>query len=690
MPLLITPHAPAERVELDLTVEPNALCVRTSRASGEALRVATAGEPSVIRVTALDACGNGVMSTAGDRFDVFLWDVKRGRRVNPRDPRLPRAHSNTYDRHGDDAMSGVCGRPCILELEGCWQPHSVHELTYSCDLAGRFDLWIQYTDPTGVHRPLEVASPSQLEVVPNRADARGSSLLPEGSFGQMLAAAPTVTAGAELIVGVRVADRFGNSTMPRNGELRATMEGPGGSVDLSACLLVEASEEGLHTLRQQLKVSGDYTLNVTINGAHIIGSPLGPFSVCAAEPEGPYSLLVPPKEAPASQAPFTVTVLCRDRFGNAPALPELEAAVACGDVTARIDGGPARSAHTIRATGDHGSVELTILGEQLLSGHAFEAFQPHYSLSRSPFLSSIPRPSCPGRSWHAHTFSAHARITSMTAVQVSGYYRLNVWVGGLPLPTDACPHILEVHPSTLSPRPASRHSSPNRHGSPNRYDHISSDALTGPFSPSLGTPRAVLGSGCGATATLSPPRGTARDEPLIRADSTPRAASNGASPVSPAASSAASPWAVASPRALSAAERRRTLERRHSASGGLASHPFDHEGSSTRHVGGAWPRNNTSPRAWHGIAREATSEAHIQRSPRANTGSAAARTPKGNAKLGSSRTPPRTYRGRPLSTGDMVSLGRVLDRDLAAADPGKAIWSKGSSPRAWHLVDVTE
>jgi hypothetical protein len=41
-------------------------------------------------------------------------------------------------------------------------------------------------------------------------------------------------------VGVRVADRFGNSTMPRNGELRATMEGPGGSVDLSACLLVEA------------------------------------------------------------------------------------------------------------------------------------------------------------------------------------------------------------------------------------------------------------------------------------------------------------------------------------------------------------------------------------------------------------------------------------------------------------------
>ena len=205
MPLLITPHAPAERVELDLTVEANALCVRTSRASGEALRVATAGEPSVIRVTALDACGNGVMSTAGDRFDVFLWDVKRGRRVNPRDPRLPRAHSNTYDRHGDDAMSGVCGRPCILELEGCWQPHSVHELTYSCDLAGRFDLWIQYTDPTGVHRPLEVASPSQLEVVPNRADARGSSLLPEGSFGQMLAASPTLTAGAELIVGVRVA-----------------------------------------------------------------------------------------------------------------------------------------------------------------------------------------------------------------------------------------------------------------------------------------------------------------------------------------------------------------------------------------------------------------------------------------------------------------------------------------------------
>ena len=55
----------------------------------------------------------------------------------------------------------------------------------------------------------------------------------------------------------------------------------------------------------------------------------------------------------------------------------------------------------------------------------------------------------------------------------------------------------------------------------------------------------------------------------------------------------------------------------------------------------------------------------------------------------SPRTPPRTYRGRQLSTARISVMGRVLEGDLAgAADPGKAMWSKGASARAWHLVDV--
>ena len=132
----------------------------------------------------------------------------------------------------------------MLLFDSCWRSKGVHELVYGCSLAGRFELHLYYTDPAGAHRALQAASPSPLEVLPNRADARGSVLRPSGRFGQLVVSAgrssargrssvPTsasnavVTAGTDLNVSITVADRYGNPTMPATeGSFRSPSTGP--------------------------------------------------------------------------------------------------------------------------------------------------------------------------------------------------------------------------------------------------------------------------------------------------------------------------------------------------------------------------------------------------------------------------------------------------------------------------------
>ena len=110
-------------------------------------------------------------------------------------------------------------------------------------------------------------------------------------------------------------------------------------------------------------------------------------SVCPAPPDGETSILVPPPSAAVAHEPTTFVVQPRDRWGNPPPPAELEQAVAVGSVVARVDG-PSRPKCAVRARND-GSLDVTVL------------------------------------------------------VQLSGDYRLHVWIGGTQLP--ACPFPLRVH-----------------------------------------------------------------------------------------------------------------------------------------------------------------------------------------------------------------------------------------------------
>ena len=80
----------------------------------------------------------------------------------------------------------------------------------------------------------------------------------------------------------------------------------------------------------------------------------------ACPPEGYYSTIVIPRDAVA-KFPTAVIVRCRDRYGNPPALEDLQATIAAGAIVARFDG-PVRSVQytSIRAS-EGGEAILTFV-----------------------------------------------------------------------------------------------------------------------------------------------------------------------------------------------------------------------------------------------------------------------------------------------------------------------------------------
>lgn len=179
----------------------------------------------------------------------------------------------------------------------------------------------QYMDPSGRTSEL-LAIPSQLdgssspqdtlhsqllEVRPNVADCRTTTLVLEGpppACGHHI-----LTAGDMLCATVHVTDKFGNPTVPAEGELTIELRGPAGVTNLRA----EPCPDGtVHTLSEQMRTSGPYTLSASIGGALVSGSSIPKILVNAAPPEGTYSLLQLPATAVA-QRPASVLIHCRCR-----------------------------------------------------------------------------------------------------------------------------------------------------------------------------------------------------------------------------------------------------------------------------------------------------------------------------------------------------------------------------------------
>jgi hypothetical protein len=380
---------------LTLAVEPNDLCVRTTTVSGQ-LTAATAGEKAFIKVHGSDQFGNPVLPSPDVGFGISLRGKDSRRPVEMQcgqNATLAVPAAMATDSYAVGGAGGKLGeRLPRATLNGYWLSDGVFEMVYTCSGTGGYLLHLWYRDVEGHVHEL-ASSPQALDVGPATADARGSALLE----GQIRLAGQTLSAGTHLSAYVQVADRFGNAREPEPDELEVVLHGPNGSRKRLGLTAWQGRGEpfgsegelkgsGTFEVSKEVGVSGHYTLTALVFGEHVIGSPLE-FSICPAAPDGETSILVPPPTTAVAHEPVTFVVQPRDKWGNAPPPAELEQAVAVGSVVARVDG-PSRPKCAVRSRND-GSLDVTVLA------------------------------------------------------QLSGDYRLHVWVGGTQLP--ACPFPLRVH-----------------------------------------------------------------------------------------------------------------------------------------------------------------------------------------------------------------------------------------------------
>ena len=600
---------------LSLTVEPNDLCVQTSSVSGEALTSAVAGSRSVILIHGKDACGNAVPPLTQYGFGVTLWDKKRKQPVD--------AHTvgNGEATWGDEGK-------CDLTLTGGWKGEGVYELAYRCSLASSFDLHLWHTDASGETIELD-HSPHALEVQPNAADCRGSTLRLDGAHA--------LIAGEHTSAVIRVGDRFGNPTLPADGELKIVLVGPTGKRDVRARVL--SAQEGLYVC-EELHDAGQYTLSASIRGEHILGSPIQPVNVRAGPPNGEHCALVTPAPGAAVAHQRTIlTVHCRDRYGNKQTQAALEEAVASGDIVVRVDG-PARVPYSLTALSG-GAVQIAI------------------------------------------------------CAQISGDYRLSVWVGGTALQeTRLSPCHIRIEPPPFVRSSSSGNldlrSPPATPRSPTR------GPITPP-PPPHGTPLIIAPRSPRARST-SPPRATSppRDRSPPRADSPPGSTpSREASPerrvphqahptsqqlVDPAAPHPSKPPYSPPPRSgtllystsgtYSGRGYMPTSRPREPSSASYTPPPrpnanIGYTSSGIGHVGLGYmptsPRNgvrNTSPRSWHGLPKE-----YIEQQTERHDYQALYRASSGS-KVGTPRSAGRTRTRTMSARGFHTSPGRSLESQL--------------------------
>lgn len=385
------------RERVTLAVEPHELSLKKTKVSGD-LGKAVAGERAVVRVHGRDEYGNAILPTADVGFGISLRgkDSRRPVEMICGDDLDFKATEYYFVSGGGGAEGERLPR---ATLQGYWLSDGVFELVYTCSGAGFYLLHLWHRDAHNqVHELGD--SPHALEVRPAVPDARGSTLL-EGArrlHNQVLPAGTIMSAYAQ------VADRFGNSRDAPSHELEMSLVTPKLTKKLELHAWQgrassssggggggggELEASGTYEANDEVGTAGSYTLRATVLGADVVGSPMT-FQVIPGAPDGEHSTLVPPVRPMVAHEPAMFVVQPRDKWGNAPPFAELEHAVGVGAVVARVDG-PTRPKVSVHARPD-GSLDVTVVAE------------------------------------------------------LSGEYRLHVWIGGTSLP--ACPYSVKVFPNT--------------------------------------------------------------------------------------------------------------------------------------------------------------------------------------------------------------------------------------------------
>jgi len=343
---------------LTLAVEPNDLCVRRTNVTGE-LTAVTAGERAVLRIFGVDEFGNAVLPSTDVGFGISLRGKSSRRPVEMTCGSYEWAATGArVDAEGPTLIGGgEVDRPRAT-LHGYWVSAGVFELMYTCSGADSYLLHLWYRDAAGIVHELP-GSPQNLLVSAADADARGSSIFE----GETPLRHKTLVAGTTMSAYLQVGDRFSNPTQPKEGELIVQLQGPRGRRRLLPTALSMAPQEealdstvhaneldsprvsdgvrsaagtprgsltsprglrpkspspltqsgthGLFEVREQLDLSGSYTLSATVLGEHVGGSPIE-LQITPAPLDALHSVLIPPPDAAIVHQPSTFVVQPRD------------------------------------------------------------------------------------------------------------------------------------------------------------------------------------------------------------------------------------------------------------------------------------------------------------------------------------------------------------------------------------------
>ena len=184
----------------------------------------------------------------------------------------------------------------------------MHTVSYSIGLAGRYRMHVGLRQQAATLP----GSPFELQVSPGAAYAPATRLPPKVRSGGVV--------GKEWhSLTLTAADKMGNNCVSGGAPMRATSLTAGRELQTSTI----DNQDGTYTLQWRSEQSGTYNMHVTIDGAHVIGSPC-PLIMLAARPEVSQSYVYGDGlyEATAGK-PSLIHVRCKDKYGNA-ALPSKE------------------------------------------------------------------------------------------------------------------------------------------------------------------------------------------------------------------------------------------------------------------------------------------------------------------------------------------------------------------------------
>ena len=237
----------------------------------------------------------------------------------------------------------------------------------------------------------------------------------------------------------------------------------------------------------------------------------------ACPPEGYYSTIVIPRDAVA-KFPTAVIVRCRDRYGNPPALEDLQATIAAGAIVARFDG-PVRSVQYTSIRASEGGEAILTFVPPMSGSYRLNVWVHGAAIPAPRGGQATSRGISQGLSWFTMSVGAPAHTSAHGWVpRAPNTARTTSPPGKSPPATarDTSPVSARSPPRSTSPTPMTR-------APPTLNSTLDATAREGAISPALAAIQAV-----------------AREGAISPAMAAEKAAAAGTSPVAAAAAASAS------------------------------------------------------------------------------------------------------------------------------------------------------